>query len=92
MPMVGGKEYPYTPAGKAAAKKAAGMMTNPKKAPKMRDTEEQMRKRASLSEARKTGSTTGEASRAENATTPLRKDLKGTLAKKLASLKMAKGK
>lgn len=92
MPMVGGKEYPYTPAGKAAAKKAAGMMTNPKRAPKKRDTEEQMRKGASLRGARNAGATTGEASRAENATSSMRRDVKGTLAKKLASLKMAKGK
>lgn len=32
MPMVGGKEYPYTPKGKAAAKKAAvAMKTGSKK-------------------------------------------------------------
>jgi len=82
MPMVGGKEYPYTPAGKAAAKKAA----------KKRDTEEQMRKGASLSNMRKAGAASGEASRAENATSSMRKDVKCSLAKKLASLKMAKGK
>jgi hypothetical protein len=31
MPMVGGKKYPYTKAGKAAAKKAAKKMTKKKK-------------------------------------------------------------
>jgi len=33
MPMVGGKEYPYTPKGKAAAKKAAVAMKMGKKKP-----------------------------------------------------------
>jgi len=31
MPMVGGKKYPYTKAGKAAAKKAAKKKTTKKK-------------------------------------------------------------
>ena len=34
MPMVGGKEYPYTPKGKAAAKKAAVKMTRSGKSKK----------------------------------------------------------
>lgn len=33
MPMVGGKKYPYTKAGKAAAKKAAAKKVASKKAP-----------------------------------------------------------
>jgi hypothetical protein len=36
MPMVGGKKYPYTPAGKAAAKKAAAKQKPMKKAAKKR--------------------------------------------------------
>lgn len=72
MPMVGGKEYPYTPAGKAAAKKAAGTMTNPKRTPGMMTNPKRPEKKAAEGQ--------------------MGKDVKGTLAKKLASLKMAKGK